>query len=95
MPSTKRHAAPGAPETRGAPQAPPPVARPLRGAAIHPAPRKAELGLHRVAIPPRPPPTREEIARRAYHLWLQSGCAPGREDENWLQAERELTAGCS
>ncbi|HUM10638.1 MAG TPA: DUF2934 domain-containing protein [Myxococcaceae bacterium] len=40
-------------------------------------------------------PTREEIARRAYDLWEQSGCVCGRDAENWAQAERELSAGCS
>ena len=67
-------------------------ARPSRGAAGHPAPRKAEL--HRVHFVPRPPPSREEIARRAYEIWLQTGCVAGRETENWLQAERELWTDC-
>ncbi|HZX43536.1 MAG TPA: DUF2934 domain-containing protein [Myxococcaceae bacterium] len=58
-----------------------------------PAPRKTEL--HRVSMPPRPLPTQEQIARRAYEIWQQSGCPQGRDTENWAQAERELSAGCS
>jgi Protein of unknown function (DUF2934) len=32
----------------------------------------------------------EEIRRRAYELYEQRGCEPGREHEDWLVAEREL-----
>ena len=34
----------------------------------------------------------EEIRRRAYELYLERGAQPGLELEDWLQAERELTA---
>jgi NADPH:quinone reductase-like Zn-dependent oxidoreductase len=33
-----------------------------------------------------------EIRGRAYELYLARGAQPGRELEDWLQAERELTA---
>ena len=36
-------------------------------------------------------PTQEEIARRAYEIYLERGQAPGHELENWLQAEKELS----
>jgi uncharacterized protein YndB with AHSA1/START domain len=36
-------------------------------------------------------PTQEEIAKRAYELYLQRGQASGYELENWLQAEKELS----
>jgi Protein of unknown function (DUF2934) len=37
--------------------------------------------------------TREpEIRRRAYEIYLDRVAQPGRELEDWLQAERELTA---
>jgi uncharacterized protein YndB with AHSA1/START domain len=36
-------------------------------------------------------PTHEEIAQRAYELYLERGQAPGYEAENWLQAEKELS----
>jgi hypothetical protein len=34
----------------------------------------------------------DEIRTRAYELFLARGAQPGREMEDWLQAERELTA---
>ena len=35
-------------------------------------------------------PTREQIAARAYELFVRSGYQHGRSEEHWLQAEREL-----
>jgi hypothetical protein len=35
-------------------------------------------------------PTQEEIAIRAYHLFVDGGCQHGRDAEYWLQAEKEL-----
>jgi DUF2934 family protein len=35
-------------------------------------------------------PRREEIAQRAYELYLARGGADGSEQEDWLQAEHEL-----
>ena len=35
-------------------------------------------------------PTHEQIARRAYQLFEQSGRIPGRDLENWLAAETQL-----
>jgi hypothetical protein len=35
-------------------------------------------------------PTQEEIALRAYYIYLQRGGAPGNEFDDWMQAEREL-----
>ena len=35
----------------------------------------------------------EEIRRRAYELYLERGEQPGRELDDWLQAERELEGG--
>ena len=34
---------------------------------------------------------RQKIEERAYHIWLESGCAPGDHERHWLQAESELT----
>src|ERR1700757_3306999 len=34
----------------------------------------------------------DEIRTRAYEIYLARGAEPGRELEDWLQAERELTA---
>lgn len=38
------------------------------------------------------PPTREEIALRAYQIYLSRNGAPGNPFEDWTQAERELLA---
>ncbi|HEX2666454.1 MAG TPA: DUF2934 domain-containing protein [Candidatus Acidoferrum sp.] len=35
-------------------------------------------------------PTQDEIARRAYEIYLERGGAPGYELEDWTRAEREL-----
>lgn len=32
----------------------------------------------------------EKVARRAFELYQQSGCAPGRCKDNWAQAESDL-----
>jgi hypothetical protein len=35
-------------------------------------------------------PTQDEIALRAYHIYLKRGGAPGNELEDWIQAESQL-----
>jgi hypothetical protein len=40
-------------------------------------------------------PTYEEIALRAYHIYLERGSTPGDGLADWLRAERELTEGIS
>jgi hypothetical protein len=35
-------------------------------------------------------PTQEEIALRAYQIYLKRGATPGNEFEDWMQAERQL-----
>jgi hypothetical protein len=37
-------------------------------------------------------PTHEEIAVRSYELYLARGSEPGHSEEDWLQAEAELSA---
>lgn len=41
---------------------------------------------------PKPPaaPTYDEIALRAYNIYLERGGTPGDPMQDWLQAEREL-----
>ena len=39
------------------------------------------------------PPSQEEIARRAHEISVARGGEPGHELDDWLQAERELSAG--
>jgi hypothetical protein len=38
------------------------------------------------------PAREEEIKRRAYEIYLERGEEPGRDLEDWLQAERELAS---
>jgi len=35
-------------------------------------------------------PTRDQIALRAYEIYLERGGTPGQELEDWTRAEREL-----
>jgi hypothetical protein len=35
-------------------------------------------------------PSREEIACRAYELYLRRGSEPGKDVEDWVRAEKEL-----
>lgn len=49
-----------------------------------PKPRKAPAA--------KPAPTHDEIALRAYHIYLQRNGAPGNPFEDWKQAEQELLA---
>ena len=44
------------------------------------------------AAKPSPAPTYEEIALRAYHIYLQRNGAPGSPLEDWKRAEQELLA---
>jgi hypothetical protein len=37
-------------------------------------------------------PTPEQIALRARTIWQANGCKPGRDRENWLEAEAQLKA---
>jgi hypothetical protein len=37
-------------------------------------------------------PSPEDIRQRAYELHLEGGCVHGRDLDDWLQAERGLTA---
>ena len=36
-------------------------------------------------------PSEQDIAARAYQIWLERGCQPGHDVDDWLQAEYELT----
>jgi hypothetical protein len=35
-------------------------------------------------------PTQEEIALRAYQIYLERGGSPGNEFEDWMEAQRQL-----
>jgi hypothetical protein len=36
--------------------------------------------------------SRGDIAQRAYELYTQRGCAPGKDIEDWVRAEKELAS---
>lgn len=37
-------------------------------------------------------PQEDQIAARAYQIWLENGQRPGCDEENWHQARRELSS---
>jgi hypothetical protein len=36
--------------------------------------------------------SREDIAHRAYELYTQRGCEPGKDVEDWVRSEEQLCA---
>jgi hypothetical protein len=54
--------------------------------------------MSRTVTPPAAQPsaapkvTHDRIAMRAYDKWLQRGCPHGSDQQDWLEAEAELTA---
>ena len=50
--------------------------------------RKAERSVEPGALVPAL--SGEEVARRAYEIYLARGAQPGHDLEDWLRAEREL-----
>jgi hypothetical protein len=45
------------------------------------------------ASAPRNTPSHEQIARRAYEIFLARSGTPGNPEQDWFQAERELKLG--
>jgi hypothetical protein len=43
------------------------------------------------AATPKSRPAQDQIAARAYEIYLERGSTPGDPMQDWLQAERELT----
>lgn len=46
-----------------------------------------------VASASRGSPSHEQVARRAYEIFLARGGTPGNPEQDWFQAERELRLG--
>jgi len=42
---------------------------------------------------PHPGPSHEQVARRAYEVFLARGGTHGNAEQDWYQAERELRLG--
>lgn len=50
---------------------------------------RAPVALMEQESPGRPQP--DAIARRAYEIYCEHGCQDGRDMDDWLQAEQELS----
>jgi hypothetical protein len=75
------------PQPKPKPQARAARVRPAAGPAVAEPAKTAPL-----ATAPAPEPTYEEIAARAYDVWIAAGRPEGRDHENWMEAERQLRA---
>jgi hypothetical protein len=59
---------------------------------VAPAVQPQPLTASALETPARPQVTPEEIAKLAYKYWIARGYADGYAEQDWLRAERELTA---
>ncbi|MFY0524731.1 DUF2934 domain-containing protein [Archangium gephyra] len=61
----------------------------------HPTPTQQmpETTARNAAASNRTTPTHEQIARRAYEIFLARGAGHGQHEQDWAQAERELKLG--
>jgi len=57
-------------------------------AQTYPTQQKHGNGRHEQTVPQRP--TRDEIAGRAYEIYLKNGRRQGQSERDWQQAEKEL-----
>jgi hypothetical protein len=62
---------------------------------VMPKPRATSSPAAKKSKKTKAQPTQEEIALRAYHIYLERGSTPGNPSEDWLRAEQELTDGVS
>jgi hypothetical protein len=59
-------------------------------------PKAVQVSAPRQIDTPRPrpvaaaTPTHEDIARRAYQIYVEKGCPQGQSEENWRQAEQDI-----
>jgi alkylation response protein AidB-like acyl-CoA dehydrogenase len=51
---------------------------------------QAERRVEVVAAKVTAEPSYQDVSRRAFEIWERNGRMPGRDVENWLQAEAEL-----
>ena len=55
------------------------------------APRRRTTNRKSVmSVPDLPPPERDDIARRAFEIFLSRGGDHGHDVDDWLQAERDV-----
>jgi hypothetical protein len=50
------------------------------------------VGATTTAVSTAKMPTREQVAKRAHEIWVKNGCRHGQDEQNWLEAERQLKA---
>ncbi len=67
------------------------ASKPKRNAITEPQPTSAQSETAEVSVGNSA--RNEEIRRRAYEIYLERGQQPGRDLDDWLQAERELEGG--
>jgi hypothetical protein len=70
------------------------VVPPSRVAARPQAERRVDVA-REPAVKSMAGPSFQEVSRRAFEIWERNGRLPGRDLENWLQAEAELRGGSS
>jgi hypothetical protein len=75
-----------APVVVQAPSAPP-TANPAQAST---GTATATASAPRSVTPSSASPTHEQVAKRAYEIWVAKGRPQGKDVENWRQAEREL-----
>jgi Protein of unknown function (DUF2934) len=78
MPRAKKSLAPNPPEKQIVTMPEPISAVPRRKVSAAPIHQNGDL--------------ESQIRQRAYELYQERGCTPGRENEDWLEAEREVLA---
>lgn len=55
-------------------------------------PKSKAVGKQAAKKPQKPAAAYDDIALRAYHIYLERGCTPGDPMQDWLQAQEELQA---
>jgi hypothetical protein len=68
---------------------PVPPSQPMKASQV-PAPQQAR-DIPRPKPAPTAAPTQEDIAKRAYEIYVKKGRPEGQSEQIWKQAERELT----
>jgi hypothetical protein len=82
-------------ETNTPPSAPKRAAAPRRttkSADAVPVATAAEMSSNTTVEDARPRPSADEIAQAAYQRYLSRGGGDGRDFDDWIEAERELTS---
>jgi hypothetical protein len=62
------------------------------GGATATAPRPTETKARQATTGQNVTLSYEQVAQRAREIWIQKGCKPGQDEQNWLEAEAQLRA---